>query len=82
MKKHLLIASLLASLSATAAWAAKPDTKENAEQHQPASDDLMTHPAYPETQEAPAKTASEAASSTASEWGATPELLEEMPDDH
>ena len=80
MKKHLLIASLLASLSATAAWAAKPDTKENAEQHQPASDDLMTHPAYPDT-EAPAKTASEAASSTASEWGATPELLEEMPDD-
>lgn len=78
MKKHLLIASLLASLSATAALAATPATPESQAEQQ-RSDDLMTHPAYPET--APAKTASEAASSTSSEWGATPELLEEMPDD-
>lgn len=81
MKKHLLIASLLASLSATAALAATPATPATPESQaeQQRSDDLMTHPAYPET--APAKTASEAASSTSSEWGATPELLEEMPDD-
>lgn len=80
MKKHLLIASLLASLSATAAWAATPATPESQAEQQ-RSDDLMTHPAYPDAEEAPAKTASEAASSTSSEWGATPELLEEMPDD-